>query len=81
MSMRVPCPHCGPRSIEEWVHGEIPTVPDTIVDPDRRDVDRGYMHTNVHGAVREAWFHLSGCRCWVTLWRDTRTDEWIEPPG
>lgn len=81
MSMRVPCPHCGPRSIEEWVHGEIPTVPDTIIDPDRRDVDRGYMHTNVHGAVREAWFHLSGCRRWVTLWRDTRTDEWIEPPG
>ena len=74
MSMRIPCPHCGPRSIEEWVHGEIPVVPDAISDPDARDVDRAYMHTNEHGPVREAWCHLFGCRRWVTLERDTRTD-------
>ena len=81
MTMRIPCPWCGPRSIEEWVHGEIPVVPDSLADPDARDVDRGYMHTNEHGRVREAWFHLFGCRRWVTLWRDTRTDDWIEPPA
>ena len=81
MTMRIPCPWCGPRSIEEWVHGEIPVVPESIADPDARDVDRGYMHANEHGAVREAWFHLFGCRRWVTLWRDTRTDEWVEPPA
>lgn len=81
MSLRVPCPHCGPRSIEEWVHGEIPVVPETITDADARDIDRGYMHDNGHGPVREAWFHLFGCRRWVTLWRDTRTDEWVDPPG
>lgn len=80
MTMRVPCPNCGPRSIEEWVHGEIPVVPHTITDPDARDVDRAYMHTNAPGPVREAWFHLYGCRRWVTLRRDTATDEWLTPP-
>ena len=81
MSLRIPCPHCGARSIEEWVHGEIPVVPDSLTDPDGRDVDRAYMHTNEFGPVREAWFHLYGCRRWVTLWRDTRTDSWIDRPS
>jgi heterotetrameric sarcosine oxidase delta subunit len=80
MSFRIPCPTCGDRSIEEWVHGEIPTVPDSITDPDARDVDRGYMHTNTAGVVREAWFHLFGCRRWVTLWRDTTADVFVDAP-
>ena len=78
MSLRIPCPHCGPRSIEEWVHGEIPVVPDGLVDADARDIDRGYMHTNGQGPVEETWFHLFGCRRWVTLVRDTRTDDLID---
>lgn len=80
MSLRIPCPICGDRSIEEWVHGAIPVVPDSIEDPDLRDVDRGYMRNNEHGVVREAWFHLYGCRRWVTLWRDTTTDRFVDPP-
>lgn len=75
MSLRIPCPHCGPRSIEEWVHGEVFTVPAGITDPDERDVDRAYMHDNEAGVVREAWFHTDGCRRWVYLHRDTRTDQ------
>ena len=80
MSLRIPCPTCGERAIEEWVHGTIPVVPDGITDPDARDVDRGYMRTNEHGLVREAWFHLYGCRRWVTLWRDTTTDTFHTGP-
>ena len=52
----------------------MPAVADTV------DVATG-AYTNEHGAVREAWFHLFGCRRWVTLWRDTRTDEWVDPPS
>ncbi len=74
MTLRITCPHCGTREIDEWVHGEIPVVPDDITDADDRDVDRAYFHNNVEGVVREAWFHLYGCRRWVTLERDTRTD-------
>ncbi len=80
MSMRIPCPHCGPRSIEEWVHGEVFAVPDSIVDGDARDVDRAYMHNNPEGSVAEAWFHSAGCRRWVYLWRDTTTDRFVDPP-
>ena len=49
-----------------------------LVDADARDIDRGYMHTNGQGPVEEAWFHLFGCRRWVTLVRDTRTDDLID---
>ena len=75
MSLRIPCPHCGPRAIEEWSYGEVFAVPETITDPDARDLDRGFFHDNNQGPVREAWFHLYGCRRWVYLDRDTRTDE------
>lgn len=75
MAVRLPCPHCGPRAMEEFVHGEVFAVPDTITDPDERDVDRAYFHNNPEGPVVEAWFHLYGCRRWVRLTRDTRTDE------
>ncbi len=75
MAIRLPCPTCGRRSIEEWVYGEVFDVPAEIADPDARDIDRAYMHSNPEGPVREAWFHLFGCRRWVYLTRDTRTDE------
>jgi heterotetrameric sarcosine oxidase delta subunit len=75
MSIRIPCSHCGPRPVEEYVYGEILEVPDSIVDADARDLDRGFFHNNPEGPVREAWFHLYGCRRWITIERDTRTDE------
>jgi sarcosine oxidase subunit delta len=77
MTIRISCPHCGVRSIGEWVHGEAFSVPDRITGADERDVDRAYMHDNPEGVVREAWFHQYGCRRWVYLERDTRTDEFL----
>lgn len=77
MSLRITCPHCGERSLEEYVHGEVFDVPDTIADADSRDIDRAYMHNNTMGEVTEAWFHLYGCRRWVYLRRDTATDKFI----
>jgi sarcosine oxidase subunit delta len=79
VTLRITCPHCGSRSIDEWVHGEIPTVPDSITDPDQRDLDRGFHHDNHHGEVREAWFHAAGCRRWVIVVRDTDTDRFGPP--
>lgn len=75
MSLHITCPHCGSRSVEEFIYGEIPEVPDAITEPDARDVDRGFMRTNPEGVQTERWFHLFGCRRWLTLQRDTRTDE------
>ncbi len=75
MSLQIPCPHCGSRPIEEFAYGEIPSVPDSITGDDARDLDHAFMHTNPEGPVAERWFHVNGCRRWLTLTRDTRTDQ------
>lgn len=77
MGLMVPCPHCGPRSVEEFVYGEMPEVPDSITDPGARDVDRVYMRSNPAGPAREGWFHDFGCRRWSYLTRHRTTDEWL----
>ena len=77
MAIRLTCPNCGARSVEEWVHGEIFDVPPHIDDPDQRELDRSFMHNNPEGPVREAWFHAYGCRRWLAITRDTTSDEVI----
>ena len=75
MSINIPCPHCGLRPVEEFVYDEIPLVPDSITDEDVRDLDRAFMLSNPEGVQEEAWFHSYGCRRWLRIRRDTRTDE------
>lgn len=77
MSLNLPCPNCGPRPVEEFIYGEIPTVPEALTDADAIDLDRAFMRTNPEGVQIERWFHVFGCRRWLTLKRDTRTDEVI----
>ena len=72
MNIPIPCPHCGPRPIQEFIHGEIPVVPDSITDEEERDLDRAFMRENHEGVITERWFHTFGCRRWLTLERDTR---------
>lgn len=78
MSIQIPCPHCGSRAIDEFLFGEIPVVPDEITDAEERDLDRAFMRTNAEGIQHEAWFHVYGCRRWVRIQRDTRTDEILQ---
>ncbi len=78
MSIRIICDHCGTRPLEEYVYGEIFDVPASIADPLERNLDRAFNHTNIEGPVIEAWFHLYGCRRWITVNRDTATDRVIE---
>lgn len=78
MALRIPCRHCGPRAVEEFLYGEIPTVAEGITDPDARDVDRVFMCDNPSGPAAEAWFHLMGCRRWTRLTRHRSTDEILE---
>lgn len=76
--LRLPCPQCGERAVVEFRYGEIPSVPDDLTDPAARDLDRAFMRTNPEGIVTERWFHEAGCRRWMTIRRDTRTDEVVE---
>jgi heterotetrameric sarcosine oxidase delta subunit len=74
MSLRIECPNCGRRPIEEFVYEELSAVPDWIVDPDERNVDLAFMRSNPEGSTTERWFHSFGCRRWLTISRDTTTD-------
>jgi len=76
--LRLVCPHCGERSVVEFRYGEIPTVPEEMTDPAARDLDRAFMRTNTEGVVTERWFHEAGCRRWMTVRRDSRTDHVLE---
>lgn len=80
MSIRIPCPHCGSRPLEEFLFGEVPEVPRSITEPMARDFDRAFMRTNPEGPVVERWFHVDGCRRWLTVTRDTRDETIMEPP-
>lgn len=75
MSLRITCPHCGVRPLEEYLYGDVPVVPDDVIGDDARDLDRAFMRSNTEGVVKERWFHAMGCRRWLWADRDTRTDQ------
>ena len=76
----IPCPTCGRRPVEEFrFGGELPAVPERITDPAERDVDYVWFFNNVDGPSVERWFHHGGCRRWLTLHRDTRSDTVLDP--
>jgi heterotetrameric sarcosine oxidase delta subunit len=70
----IDCPHCGPREAAEFSFGG---------EVNRRAgadaTDRGLavgpsVRRNVHGWRTEWWRHDAGCRSWLVLERDVRTD-------
>jgi sarcosine oxidase subunit alpha/sarcosine oxidase subunit delta len=76
VSLKIPCPNCGPRRYTEFTFGgELRDLESP--DPDR-DFDRVYLRENKAGKQIERWFHTFGCRRWFTLTRDTVTNR-IEP--
>jgi heterotetrameric sarcosine oxidase delta subunit len=74
--MRIPCPHCGPRSHDEFTYyGDAtvrrPTATGAAAEPEFYDYV--YVRDNPHGPHRELWFHQGGCHEWLVVERDTRT--------
>jgi heterotetrameric sarcosine oxidase delta subunit len=75
VALRLKCPHCGIRSFTEfWFGGELraPPRPDLPADADYR---RLWLPENAAGKQTERWFHFAGCRRWLTVERDTVTNE------
>ena len=74
--MRISCPYCGNRPIEEFVQFG-------AADPVRPPPDAGieafvsyvYLRENPAGAHRELFQHVGGCRAIMVVSRDTRTHE------
>ena len=74
MSFLLPCPHCGPRPVDEYAYfGEVTERPG--VDASLRELaEYVYFRDNVAGVQREWWQHRQGCGEWFLAERDTRTN-------
>jgi heterotetrameric sarcosine oxidase delta subunit len=71
--MWIECPYCGRRDVSEFTYGgEHRGEP--VADP-QREFERVTLRNNVAGPQRERWHHSSGCRTWLTLTRNTLTNE------
>lgn len=71
----IACPHCGPRNADEFTSGgERRRRPAPDVEP---AVWRAYLYErdNHAGWEAEQWFHLSGCRRFLVVERNTTTNE------
>ena len=78
MSFFLPCPHCGPRPVDEYAYfGEVTHRPGPS--PSMRELtDYVYFRDNVAGVQREWWQHRLGCGEWFLADRDTRTNEVLD---
>jgi heterotetrameric sarcosine oxidase delta subunit len=76
VALKIPCPHCGPRDDTEFTFGG-ELRPLEAADP-ALDFARVYLRENLPGPQDERWFHLFGCRRWITLRRDTVTNAFDE---
>ena len=74
--MRIPCPWCGPRPLDEFEYGGDAGKKRPA---GRRQtnhdawMDYVYYRDNPAGTHREYWQHVSGCRAWLVVTRDTTT--------
>jgi sarcosine oxidase subunit delta len=76
--MRINCPYCGERGVEEFTYrGDATVVRPTSLEVTATDawVDYVYLRDNPAGLHREHWYHGAGCHAWLVVTRDTRTHE------
>jgi sarcosine oxidase subunit delta len=75
--MRIRCPYCGKRALEEFTYRGDATVsrPTSLEASTDAWVDYVYLRDNPAGLHREHWYHSAGCHAWLVVTRDTRTHE------
>jgi sarcosine oxidase subunit delta len=76
--MRIPCPHCGPRTHDEFTYyGDATVRRPSVTGPDAESAfyDYVYVRDNPFGLHRELWFHQGGCHEWLVVERDTRNHD------
>jgi heterotetrameric sarcosine oxidase delta subunit len=76
----VPCPWCGPREEVEFRYGgqahvAYPLEPATL--DDAAWARYVFVRDNPKGHFTERWYHVSGCRRWFNVVRDTATNEFV----
>ncbi len=76
--MRIACPYCGPRGLEEFLyHGDamVRRPRDGGARPDHAWTDYVYFRDNPDGRHDELWYHSAGCHAWLVVTRDITTHE------
>lgn len=74
--MRLNCPHCGTRSVNEFVSlGAASPKRPTLAEPMEKWVDYVYFRDNVAGVHDEYFYHAMGCRAWLIVTRNTVTHD------
>ncbi len=76
MGLRIECPNCGSRPYTEFIcDGEVKRARQESGDAHADDFERVWMRDNPAGLQLERWFHSAGCRRWLTVERDTVTND------
>lgn len=85
--LRLPCPLCGLRDETEFTYGgdanrNRPAESETDASAWH---DYVFLRDNPRGPHREYWHHVSGCRQWLVVERNTLTHEigaaWLAREG
>jgi sarcosine oxidase subunit delta len=72
--MRIQCPLCGERSVEEFVYHGDATVTRPMADASTEAwVNYVYLRDNPAGPHDELWYHTAGCHAWLVVRRDVRS--------
>lgn len=73
--MRIPCPHCGLRDVQEFAyHGDSrPLRPNGLAATEAAMFDYVYLRDNPRGIHEEFWYHGAGCQAWLVVRRNTLT--------
>jgi sarcosine oxidase subunit delta len=71
--MRIFCPYCGERSLEEFAyHGDATVSRPRGAASSEAWSDYVYLRDNPAGLHRELWYHSAGCHAWLVVTRDLR---------
>ena len=74
--MRIGCPFCGDRPLEEFHYGGDASRRRPRADASKEEwFAYVYLRDNVCGLMREYWRHAGGCGAWLVSERDTATHE------
>lgn len=78
----IPCPRCGLREESEFTYGgPRRDLPALAGQADAAVWSKAlHMGHNPRGALRELWYHGSGCEAWIEVTRDTVSHE-FHPGG
>jgi heterotetrameric sarcosine oxidase delta subunit len=81
--IQIRCPWCGWRGAAEFQYvGELSVRPDPASTTPLIWRNFLYFPTNPCGPVAETWYHRMGCRQYITIGRDTATNEtWAVSDG